>query len=177
VCLLPSNLPPTPPSSARARTCPSPRTSNGSENYNNARSEQDQAYFVHPPGASAKSTGSHRRPAATTHRPLCSRLCLLRSRAKMIASAPPVPISPISGHTGEAEWSRRDIPVAVSLGTEPRGSSFGGAMKWVVRARHIPRAGSRRRYQLTVSRPLLPACGNGKCARWTDPQGGTSKGR
>ena len=55
--------------------------------------------------------------------------CLLCSSAKMIASAPPVPISPISGHTGEAEWSRRDIPVAVSLGTELRGSSFGGAMK------------------------------------------------
>ena len=31
--------------------------------------------------------------------------------------------------TGEAAWSRRDIPVAVSLGTELRGSSFGGAKK------------------------------------------------
>ena len=55
--------------------------------------------------------------------------CLLRSRAKMIASAPPVPISPISGHTGEAEWSRRDIPLAVSLGIALGGSSFGGAKK------------------------------------------------
>ena len=79
--------------------------------------------------------------------------CLLRSRATMIAPAPPVPISPISGHTGEAAWSRRDIPVAVTLGTELRGSSFGGAMKLVVRARHIPRAGSRRRYPQMVSDP------------------------
>ena len=35
---------------------------------------------------------------------------------------------PNPGHTGEAAWSRRDIPAAVTLGTEPRGSSFGGAM-------------------------------------------------
>ena len=45
----------------------------------------------------------------------------------------------------EVEWSRRDIPLAVSLGIELRGPSYGGAKKWVVRARHIPRAGSRRR--------------------------------
>ena len=103
--------------------------------------------------------------------------CLLRSRATMIVFAPPVPISPISGHTGEAAWSRRDIPVAVTLGTELRGSSFGGAMKLVVRARHIPRAGSRRRYPQMVSDPCNQRACIWQGARWTDPQGGTSKGR
>ena len=95
----------------------------------------------------------------------------------MIVFAPPVPISPISGHTGEAAWSRRDIPVAVTLGTELRGSSFGGAMKLVVRARHIPRAGSRRRYPQMVSDPCYQRACIWQGARWTDPQGGTSKGR
>ena len=41
---------------------------------------------------------------------------------------PRAPSSPFPA-TEEAERSSRDIPVAVTLGTEPRGSSFGGAKK------------------------------------------------
>ena len=118
-----------------------------------------------PPGASAEGTGSHRRPAETTHRPLCSRQCLLCSRTTMIAPAPPAAHLPAAE---EAERSNRDIPLAGSLGTELRSrATEARRSRWLQRAT-FPRAGSRRRYQR--------AC-NGKCARWTDPQGGTSKGR
>ena len=69
-------------------------------------------------------THCDRTQAETAHRPLRSRQCLLCSRTTMIAPAPPAAHLPAAE---EAERSSRDIPVAVSLGTELRGSSFGGA--------------------------------------------------
>ena len=46
----------------------------------------------------------------------------------------------------EAEWSRRDIPQAGSLGIELRSRATEARRSRWLSARHIPRAGSRRRY-------------------------------
>ena len=100
-------LPPTPshllllpphPSSARARACPSPRTSNGFEHLKAAHAVRAakhcgvrgkaQAQYLNDPVALATQPAIN--AVETTHRPLCSRHDHLCSRAKMIASAPSV---------------------------------------------------------------------------------------
>lgn len=128
------------------------------------------------PLAPSSSTWSHTTSGGVSSAAV-QQACLLRSRATMIAPAPPVPISPISGHTGEAAWSSRDIPLAGSLGTELRSrATEARRSRWLQRAtsREQGAAAATRRWSQT---PATSVRAYGKCARWTDPQGGTSKGR
>ena len=70
--------------------------------------------------------------------------CLQRSRAKMIAFTPSLPIS---GRAEKAEWRRRNIPSAVS-NPNMEGSSCGG----VICAHKNPANREPRRYRQTVSK-------------------------
>jgi len=116
-------------------------------------------------------------PAATTHRPLRSRHAYCAAEPRWSSSRPQCPSPPSPGTLGRQRGAEEIFrwPWRSVLNWEARASEAQWSW-WLERAtsREQGAAAATRRWSQT---PATSARAYGKCARWTDPQGGTSKGR